>query len=109
MGAPIISDIFSVKCVQARRGEEERLYRLLLRQAVTLTRQARALARLQTEIEMFQDILNSRTVEVSPAVLSFQIISVNMKIKPVISLLVIDERITKYLLLDIAQIPPSKM
>ena len=55
----------SVGCVQSRRGEEERLYRLILRQAVTLTRQARTLARLQGEIEIFQDLLYTRTVQVS--------------------------------------------
>ena len=55
----------SVGCVQERRGEEERLYRLILRQAVTLTRQARTLARLQGEIEIFQDLLYTRTVQVS--------------------------------------------
>ena len=56
--------MFSVQCVKTRKGEEARLYSLILRQAVVLRRQARQLARLSQLIDVFQDLLHTRTVQV---------------------------------------------
>ena len=54
----------SVRCVHPGRGEEARLVRIILKQAVTIAKQARSLARIEREIEVFQDILNTRIVQV---------------------------------------------
>ena len=54
----------SVSCVHPGRGEEARLVSIILKQAVTIAKQARSLARIEREIEIFQDILNTRIVQV---------------------------------------------
>ena len=53
-----------MRCVHHGRGEEARLVRIILKQAVTIAKQARSLARIEREIEIFQDILNTRIVQV---------------------------------------------
>ena len=53
-----------MRCVHHGRGEEARLVSIILKQAVTIAKQARSLARIEREIEIFQDILNTRIVQV---------------------------------------------